>query len=646
MTRHCDNCIVLSSKTMLIQTTVKKSSGRFLKYGLWWQPHVSPLSMEMDMIKHGGQWKKSDGSTAGEGLYFHFRRFQEIAWPDRIWERGPFKNHWAEKCLEVYVLHRYVGVMGCAASGKSDSFGATALSDWYIFPSCTTTLVTSTERDSLEVRIWGMIKKYHKLAKSGFPWLPGCLIEGKQRLILDPRAEFSEGRDFKNGIMGVACKKGNQYVGLGTMIGIHNKRVRMIADEGNLMPRAFLDATANLSKCEDFKLVCLGNPNETTNAHGVICEPKRELGGWESGIDQSPGTKTWETNFPNGICLQLPGSDSPNMPAPVEQPPFPFLVTRQQMIDDAAIWGVDDWHYTMMNEARMPRGQGSRRVLTRQACVKFGAFDQPNWRDSRITKIAFLDAAYRGVGGDRCVFGELQFGYEVEKGDIMTSTTMINALTSQNQMPKNLKQILALIDVVVVPVVADKDSDQPEDQIVKFVKNQLQVRGITPENFFYDAGMRTTLTSAFARHDLPTAITVDCGGKPSEMMVSAEIQMPCCDYYSKRVTELWYSVRYVVEASQFRGMREDVCTEFGQREWKLVTGNKIEVESKEDMKLKTGRSPDLADAVAVGVYGARQRGFVIQKLRSADRPISSQRWKTDLREKARELWKNGALNHQ
>ena len=54
------------------------------------------------------------------------------------------------------------------------------------------------------------------------------------------------------------------------------------------MPRAFLDSAANLSKCEDFKLVGLGNPNETTNAHGVLCEPHPDLGGWE-GLAQGPG---------------------------------------------------------------------------------------------------------------------------------------------------------------------------------------------------------------------------------------------------------------------------------------------------------------------------------------------------------------------
>jgi hypothetical protein len=328
-----------------------------------------------------------------------------------------------------------------------------------------------------------------------------------------------------------------------------------------------------------------------------------------------------------------------------EAPPFPFLITRQQMEDDAAIWGKDDWHYTMMNEAKMPRGQGSRRVLTRQNCLKHGAFTEPNFRDSRRTKIAFLDAAYRGVGGDRCVFGELQFGMEIEPDneDIMV-TTMI----SHNPMMAKGRTILALVDLVAIPLLSDIKADPPEDQIARFVMNQCSNRGISAENFFYDAGMRTSLVQAFARMWDVRTNSIDCGGRPSETMVSSEIQKPCRDYYSKLVTELWFNVRLTVESGQFRGMTEEACTEFGQREWKMVSGNRIEVESKDDMKVKTGRSPDLADAIAIGVAGARQRGFVITRLATLapkSRPNQPD-WRKELKEKAQKLRASGLLNYQ
>lgn len=625
--------------------TVRKSSSRFRRYNLFWPNSKDPLAIELDMIRHGGQWTKQNGEIAGNGLFYHYRRFQEIAWPEKIWEKGPFKNHWAEKCLEVYLNYTYIGAMGCAGSGKSDSFGGNVLTDWYAHSDCTTVLVSSTDLKSLELRIWGMIKKYHKAVKSARRWIPGYLIEGKQMLTLNPREEADAGRDFKNGIIAVACKKGSQFVGLGPLIGIHNKRVRLLADECNLMPRAFLDAAANLSKCENFKLVGLGNPNETTNAHGFLCEPSVELGGWEGSIDQTPGTKTWATRFPSGICIQLPGSDSPNMAVELGEPaPFPFLITRQQMVDDAAIWGVDDWHYTMMNEAKMPRGQGSRRVLTRQMCVKFGAYTPPNWRDSRRTKVAFLDAAYRGVGGDRCVFGELQFGQEVEPLNV---DTLVTNMISQTPELAKARHIIALIDLVSIPINSMQGSDSPEDQIVKFVMEQCANRGIDSSSFYYDAGMRTSLVTAFSRLWDTAGNSVDCGGRPSERNVSSEIAVPCRDYYSKFVTELWFSVRYAVEAGQFRGLTEDAVTEFSQREWKMVSGNRIEVEAKEEMKVKTGRSPDLADAIAIGVYGAIQKGFLITKLSSLSPKLKKgPDWRDELKKRARSFNRTGLLNHK
>jgi len=130
-------------------------------------------------------------------------------------------------------------------------------------------------------------------------------------------------------------------------------------------------------------------------------------------------------------------------------------------------------------------------------------------------------------------------------------------------------------------------------------------------------------------------------------MVSSEIQVPCRDYYSKFVTELWFSVRYAVEAGQFRGMTEECVTEFCQREWKMVSGNRIEIEAKEEMKIKTGRSPDLADAVAIGMHGARKRGFLITKLSSmAPKVKKGPDWRDELKKRARSYNRSGSLNHQ
>jgi hypothetical protein len=147
---------------------------------------------------------------------------------------------------------------------------------------------------------------------------------------------------------------------------------------------------------------------------------------------------------------------------------------------------------------------------------------------------------------------------------------------------------------------------------------QCKGRGVPAKNFFMDSGMRTSLVQAFSRLWSVDVESVDCGGKPTEDKVSAAIDVSCRDYYDRKITQVWYNVRLIIESGQFRGMTDDVMVEGCAREWKTVGGNKIAVETKEEMKLKTSRSPDLMDAVALGCFGACHRGFQIRKLVPTD----------------------------
>lgn len=741
---------------------------RYPMYGVFWDPLLSPLERELICIRKGGSWRKTNGGgLAGKGMYYHWRKAQEILWPEKVWHK------WNILQTEAYLKYRYIAELGCAASGKSDTAGTNVLLDWYCFPGMTTVIVSSTEIEALEMRVWGMIKKYHRLAKQRFPWLPGHLIESRRRIVFDKKTEAAEGRDFRNGLVGVACKKGQSFVGLGcfaqgtmvdtpegqkpietiqagdmvlnatgisvvsgtskrlaplllrlrlsngkmilctpehpiltedgwsearhirpetklvpsdkalpktewpqlksaethnsfhaarvfnlevqdhpsysvegvlvhnSYVGIHNTRVILLADELSLMPRALLDSISNLSKAPRFKMIGLGNPKDPTDALGVLGEPAVHLGGWEGNIDQQPGTKQWETKFPKGICLQLPASDTPNNSTEPGKPwLYPFLVTPEQVRDDITIWGKDSLHFTMMSEAKMPRGQVGRRIITRQACLKFHAFEEAVWQDNRRTRIGFCDPAYRGVGGDRCIFGEMQFGEERKSLNDDVASQFINQEFSYGAR----KTILALIDMMLVPVNANIGGDLPEDQIALFIKDQCEQRGIPPEHMFFDSTGRGSLASAFGRLWSPHVVGIEFGGKASERNVSQEITVRCCDYYYNMVTELWYSVRLIIESEQMRGLTEEVVRELSMREWKTVSNNKIQVETKEEMKIKSGRSPDLADALVVGCEGARRLGFVIRKATSAVRRLES-KWKKEIEENAKKAWHEHDLNY-
>lgn len=604
------------------------------KYGLFWPETVNPLAIEMRMVEEGGRFKSRKGHMVGNGVEFHFKEAVKLLWPNICWHK------WNNLFVQNYLTKRTIVVIGPASTGKTHSAAFCVLMDYYIFPSITTVIICSTTKERLEDRIWGEIKKLHKQATQKHRWLPGHLIEGRMRVVTDDRTMAEEGRDFRNGIVGVPCKKGNDYVGMGDFAGLKNKRVRLVGDELSLLPQVFVHAISNLDKNPDFKAVGLGNPKDTTDALGVLAEPAAHLGGWDSGLDQTPITKTWETRRPQGVAIQLPGSDSPNKDGKLGVP----IITQADIDRDVAFYGKDSLWYTMMDEGMMPRGQGTRRVITRQLCLKHRAMEDPHWSNTQITYIAALDAAYRGVGGDRCVLVILAFGNEVSFENT-PENALVNAIISQRTDFDPRRRILALVDTMIVPIKAGDFSNPPEDQIVTFTRGVMEQRGIPPSNLFYDSGMRTSLVTAFARLWSTQVNSIDCGGDPSDRMVSANIPIPCNKYYKKRITEFWFSVRLTIEAEQFRGMTEEMMQEGSQREYTMSDGNKIEVEPKEKMKLKTGRSPDLFDALAVGVEGARQRGFIIRRLTSPTQEVEDYQWKSAIMKKASTLQKSGSLDY-
>lgn len=608
-----------------------KHRNQIQKYGLWWSELVHPADIEIAMIQRGGRYQTKDKRWVGEGLFYHIKQLQTILHPEKVWHK------WNNLLLDKFINHSVIPVIGPASSGKTREAADFARMVYYCFPDCTTVIVTSTELSTLEDRVWGEFKAQHRIAKERCDWLPGYLIESKQRLVTDPkRIDDEGGRDFRNGVVGVPTKKGGTYQGMGAFAGRKNKIVILVADEASLLPIVFVDAFSNLSKNNPptgasnplfgFKGIALGNPKDTTDALGKLAEPAPEYGGWDGGIDQTPETKTWPIRWPGGICVQLPGPDSPNLDGKLGIP----LITQAHIDADIAFYGMDSLQYTMMDCGMMPKGQGARRVLTRQMCLKFFAMEEMVWANTNITKIGFLDAAYRGVGGDRCIFGQLNMGTGIDK--------------EGKERP-----MLALVTTMLVPVNVKMD-ELPEDQIAKFVIQQCLERGIDQEKMYFDSTGRGSLMSAFARLEFPHVQTVEFGGNPTDRPVGSDVTgkttVICKDYYYNFVSELWYSVRLVIESGQFRGLTEDVMGELTLREWGYVGKPvKIQVEPKHDMKKKSGRSPDLADGLAVGIEGARRNGFIIQKL--AKFPVKSDdyTWKDKIIARSRELHSGGQLNY-
>lgn len=545
-----------------------------VKYGAVWSTS-DPLQIEMACIRKGGRWTHLD-RECGAGLCTHYKAMFSILWPSLRWHR------WNELLLNQYIEHRIVGIMGPASSGKTNTSALWALANYWLYPNETTVLCSSTTRDALNLRIWGEIKKYFKKAKDKFPYLAGHIIESKQMITTDGKEV--EGREFRNGIIGVPCKVGGAFVGLGSYVGIKNERVLLCADEASFMSRAFLDAVSNLDANPVFKLIAMGNPISPDDALGKICEPKC---GWDA-FQNGEKTNSWNTRM-GGVAIQLVGTDSPNYDAPAGHVPFTFLLTREKIERDILYYGKESQQFHTMDLGWMLKGASGRRVITRQIAEVGRAFDEVNWDGSPRTKIFAIDAAYGSVGGDRCVGGEVQFGKD-----------------------SNGRLCLAFIGPPIIIPVSGQLNTPPEDQIAFFSMQECGRRGIPPENVFYDSTGRGSLGTAFARLWSSAVNPLEFGGRATDRPLRPGRK--CSDEYGKFVTELWFAVRLIIEAGQFRGLTQDLCEEGSLREFVILPNGRIDIEPKEKTKERMGCSPDLFDMLVTAVEGARQRGFQIASL--------------------------------
>jgi len=573
------------------------------------------LLVEMRCIQNGGFWKSKSGTVCGEGLSFHYERMRRILWP--YLDNETHGQRWHSLCRDTVLKSKITILMGCGSSGKTHSAAWIFLCEYFCFPEETCVLVSSTDMNGLRMRVWGEINKLWSEAVARFDFLPGHLIDSRMLIATDDLSDAEDDeritRDWRKGIKGVPCMQNTKFVGLGKYVGIKQKRMRLIADEAQFMPSSFLSAFTNLDKNEDFKAIVLGNPIDPTDSLGKAAEPKD---GW-SGHMEPTKTEVWETRFMNGRCVNLVGTDSPNFDFPADEPTrFKYLISKEKIENTLSFWPKDSLEYYSQCVGVMKIGVLARRVVTREMCQLFNAQDDVTWLTNNFTRIAALDAAY---SGDRCVAGYADFAKDVN-GDM----------------------ILKIYPPVIVPVVIREDMIA-EDQIATYLRHYATENNIKPENFFHDSTGRGSLGTSLARIWSNLCNPVEFGGRPTNRPVSLDLFIDdpetkmrrhkrCDEHYDRFVTELAFSVRYVIEGRQMRNLPSDVMDELCHRKWDKIRNDKISIEpktgtsTKPGFKERMGFSPDLADWISIIVEGARRRGFEIKKLASAPAKDSDDDW--------------------
>jgi hypothetical protein len=521
------------------------------KYGISADHPLTELELELYCFREARTVEEG-----GLGKYGHLCNAINLVWPDTIW------NPWLERQLESLCDYQWVGWTGCAASGKTYASSMYALIWWLADPSHSSVILTSTTAKMIRKRAWSNIQSLYRGASSKFI---GNMVDSKTTL------QCRKGDD-KNAIFAIAVLDGATSKAVANIQGIHSERILAIVDEATDTPPAAFEATSNLSKgCREFQFLCIGNPHSKLDEHGRFCEPTT---GWGSvGIE----TQEWETK--RGACIRFDGIKSPNMK--YREPKWEFLITReqvQQALDFESESSPRFWKFSRGFWA--PEGV-VKTVLSETMCEKYRVREPNHIFKSTATVIAGLDPAF---GGDRCV---LQFA---KYGDLESGLMGIE-----------------LTETLIVPL--NPGSEEPiHFQIANYVKEACIQRTCEPRNLAIDAtGEGGGLCDIITKEWSNQINRVEFGGKASEKPVSDQDNRTSHEAYGNRVTELWFSVREWVMRGQMRGMSVDAIVEFTQRLFDDER-RKVVVERKADMRARTAKSPDLADAVALVVEMAREIG--------------------------------------
>lgn len=545
------------------------------RYGWQWPSTMSELDIEFQAIRWGGVWRALNTSTwVGNGLFYHYKRAMSLLWPEDDHHR------WSDLMLEKYLEERLTVIMGARDSSKTFTMSKICLIDYWVFPDETLILMTSTTVQGLELRIWGSIKDLWRRARERYPSLAGNVVDAKHGLFTDDISdEETEVRVMGKGIIGIPLLTSqNEYQGMAlkNFAGIKQKRRRLIGDELQFIHTDYLKVLDSLDK-GDFKAGFLGNPiADNGKALDKVSEPEA---GWGS-EGEITKTTTWRNKY-GGLTINLVGIDSPNFD-PATRSKYPYMVDQKDVDRVSARPGGKtsvEWWSLIMGVRKT--GVIMDRVLTVQMVEACGGFRQATWSGQATTKIYGVDA---GFGGDACIRTVLEFGRSSDGQDII-------AFGEQKEIP-----VVVGSDVTV------------EDQIAKFAKADCDRLGVLYENVFVECGMKATLAVSFTQFLSPAINAINFGGPATQRPVSQDMYIfdekmstrrlkTCYEHYSKFVTELAFSVRYIVESKQARSFPMRAAEEFQKRQTRFVYGDKYEIETKQEYKERNGtESPNYSDS--------------------------------------------------
>jgi hypothetical protein len=545
------------------------------KYGLDWHPEMSDVHIELSCAKKFRESPYTEGSLLDP--WEHMLRAMRALFPKEC-DCPLVISPWTEEHAHDWCMFDFCITWGCAASSKSNDYGAMAMLDWSVDPHQTYTVLASTGKDMLQVRSFESVVRYFSYLKSLRIGWPGKQSKQRLAIINESDGDYDDegNASVKAAIKGVAVAEGTDAQARAKLQGGHLPYVRQIGDELSQMRRAFMDVRSNMraGAGKDYKFVGLCNPDSFTDLAAEFSVPS---GGWSKITADSV---LWET--PYGHVRHHNGFHSPAIADPKG---FPHLINQTQIDDMIKDCGGNPDHpmiWTMVKGFPPPQGI-TQTVITAKMVQTYRMQDLVTWRGA-FQRGAFLDAAYTD-GGDECVLQPFEVGWSSE--DILT---------------------LHFSEPHILVIKADTD-ELVIDQIARQVKDLQAVLQFSDTLLGVEDSSIQNIGDIIAKAISPRIYRFKATARASELPVSAFDPTPAKERYYDGVTEAMYSLRTFGEYGQIRGLdtkaADDICN-------RRIQDNRrpFRVEAKKDFKKRMRKSPDRGDC-AIGVVDLcrRRLGF-------------------------------------
>lgn len=476
---------------------------------------------------------------------------------------------------------------------NTEFMGIFALVNWIVAPQRTLVLCTSTDLKAARKRIWGAVVAYFDALQNRSENWRLVDSQGVIRFVSENGAV-----DDRCGISLLAGERKHERDSIGKIIGSHNDRVFLMADElAELSPAILEAAFSNLTTNPFFQIVAASNFKNRYDPFGEFAEP---VEGYDSITIDSDG---WQTKF--GHCVRFDGMKSPNLTLPKELWPIynrKNLASHQKELGEntAGFW-------RMCRSFEAPIGVDDA-LYSESDFLAGNAYGPCEWADIPI-KVSAMDPAFT-QGGDRCVQWFINYGRR--RDGVWTIQPYKMLVLRENVTLKKRTRNFQIAD--------------------QFMRNCIE-EGVDPEHAALDStGAGSVLADIIWEIWSMKVLRVDFSGSPSTLIVDGTKTGK--DKYDRKVSELWGVGAEFLRYGQWRGITASLARELKARnkeEVKGPMGLKIRVETKKDMKLRLGFSPDEADGFLIGVHLIRERLHAIPGTGQALRVQRDNSWQKAVR---------------